>query len=70
MPLDKKLPKLRLRSTQLARLVGQRFVVHLDAWDPTSSYPSCHVIRVLGQINDVRFSAPLPPCFAAHRPSS
>lgn len=56
MPLDKKLPKLRLRSSQLSRLVGQRFVVHLDSWDPSSSYPSCHLIRVLGQMNDVRYT--------------
>jgi len=56
VPLDKKLPKLRLRSSQLSRLVGQRFVVHLDSWDPSSSYPSCHLIRVLGQMNDVRYT--------------
>ena len=52
VPLDRRLPKLRLRSRELSRLVGQRFVVHLDDWDRASSFPSCHLKRVIGPIND------------------
>ena len=52
VPLDRRLPKLRLRSRELSRLVEQRFVVHMDGWDRASNFPSCHLKRVIGPIND------------------
>ena len=55
VPLDRRLPRLRLRSTNLRRLVGQRFVVRMDSWDASSSYPSCHLLRVLGPLNELRW---------------
>lgn len=53
-PMDRRLPPLRLRSRRLLPLVGQRFVVAVDAWQRDSKYPSCHFVRTLGAINDMR----------------
>lgn len=54
IPLDRRLPKTRLRSRELHRLAGQRFIVRLGDWPAASRFPSCYLIRVLGPINDQR----------------
>ncbi|KAI7844065.1 hypothetical protein COHA_002209 [Chlorella ohadii] len=54
IPTDRRLPKLRLRSRQLHRLLGQRLVLRLDGWDQGSHYPHSHLVRVLGPINSLR----------------
>lgn len=54
MPMDRRLPLLRLRSRQLLQLVGQRFVVRVDSWQRDSRHPSCHFVRTLGALNDMR----------------
>ncbi|PRW57734.1 DIS3-like exonuclease 1 [Chlorella sorokiniana] len=54
IPTDRRLPKLRLRSRQLHRLLGQRLVLRLDGWDQGSHYPHGHLVRVLGPINSLR----------------
>eukprot|EP00887_Chlorella_sp_A99_P003744 scaffold7.g3744.t1 len=54
VPVDRRLPKLRLRSRQLHRLLGQRLVLRLDGWERGSSYPHGHLVRVLGPLNDLR----------------
>ena len=54
VPTDRRLPKVRVRSSQVQQLVGQRFVVRCTGWDRTSMYPSGHVVRVLGALNDLR----------------
>ena len=59
VPVDRRMPKLRLRSSNLSKLVGQRFVVRLDKWDASSFYPSCHLIRILGPIDNVRWNLAL-----------
>ncbi|KAK9809126.1 hypothetical protein WJX72_009740 [[Myrmecia] bisecta] len=54
VPLDRRLPKIRVRSRQWSRLRGQRFVVRLDAWARTSSYPTGHFVTALGPLNDMK----------------
>lgn len=54
VPSDRRLPKVRVRSSQMSRLLGQRFVVRCTGWEPASMYPSAHVVRVLGPLNDLR----------------
>ena len=46
---------MRLRSSNLPRLVGQRFVVRLADWERTAGFPNCHLLQTLGPINDPRF---------------
>lgn len=55
VPTDRRLPKLRVRSSQIRRLIGQRFVVRCTGWDESSMYPSAHVLRILGPLNDLRY---------------
>ena len=52
-PLDRRLPRLRLRSRQVHSLVGQRFVLRVDTWPAGSMYPAAHLQRVLGPLNDL-----------------
>ncbi|PWW79945.1 RNB-domain-containing protein [Tuber magnatum] len=50
IPMDKKIPKIRLRTRQASELFGKRIVVSIDAWDRTSRYPSGHFVRSLGEV--------------------
>ncbi|DBA71011.1 TPA: hypothetical protein ACH3X2_011442 [Trebouxia sp. C0005] len=54
VPTDRRLPRVRVRSSQLEQLLGKRFVVRCTGWEQTSMYPSAHVVRVLGRVNDLR----------------
>lgn len=54
IPTDRRLPKIRLRSRQLHRLLGQRLVLRLDGWDQGSRYPHAHLLRALGPINSLK----------------
>lgn len=53
VPSDRRLPKVRVRSSQVGRLLGQRFVVRCTGWEV--GYPSAHVVRVLGPMNSLRW---------------
>lgn len=48
-PVDRKLPRIRIRTRQAAELLNQKILVALDAWRPTSRYPDGHFVRALGQ---------------------
>ncbi|RPA89543.1 RNB-domain-containing protein [Choiromyces venosus 120613-1] len=50
IPMDKKIPKIRLRTRQASELFGKRIVVSIDAWERTSRYPSGHFVRSLGEV--------------------
>lgn len=50
LPMDKKIPKIRIRTRQASELVGQRVVVSIDSWDRTSRYPVGHFVRALGEL--------------------
>ncbi|BDA44024.1 DIS3-like exonuclease 1 [Coccomyxa sp. Obi] len=54
VPMDRRLPLLRLRSRHLLPLVKQRFVVRVDTWPRNSKHPTCHFVRSLGALNDMR----------------
>lgn len=54
VPMDRRLPLLRLRSRHLLPLVKQRFVVRVDTWPRDSKHPTCHFVRSLGALNDMR----------------
>jgi len=52
VPLDPRIPKIRLVSRQGHVLQGQRFVVAIDEWPSDSHWPKGHYMRMLGPIGD------------------
>ncbi|KAK3394765.1 hypothetical protein B0H63DRAFT_461887 [Podospora didyma] len=50
IPMDKKIPKIRLRTRQVAELLGKRILVTIDSWDRSSRHPSGHFVRSLGEL--------------------
>ncbi|KAF8417437.1 exosome complex exonuclease exoribonuclease-like protein [Tirmania nivea] len=50
LPMDKRIPKIRIRTRQAAALLGKRVVVSIDTWDRTSRYPVGHFVRSLGEV--------------------
>ncbi|CAO1624165.1 unnamed protein product [Sympodiomycopsis kandeliae] len=47
-PVDRKVPRIRIRTRQASELIGQKILVALDDWRPTSRYPDGHFVRALG----------------------
>ena len=50
IPMDKRVPKIRVRTRQAGDLLGQRVLVTIDSWDRESRYPVGHFIRSLGEL--------------------
>ncbi|KPM39484.1 Exosome complex exonuclease dis3 [Neonectria ditissima] len=50
IPMDKKIPKIRLRTRQVSELLGKRLLVTMDAWDRDSRHPVGHFVRSLGEL--------------------
>ena len=50
--MDRRFPRIRIRTRQAEALAGQRIVVTVDAWEIRSKYPNGHLIKVLGQAGD------------------
>ncbi|KAI9777811.1 MAG: exosome catalytic subunit dis3 [Peltula sp. TS41687] len=50
VPMDKRIPKIRLRTRQAGELLGKRVVVTIDSWDRESRYPVGHFVRSLGDL--------------------
>ncbi|KAK4634453.1 Exosome complex exonuclease dis3 [Fulvia fulva] len=50
IPMDKRIPKIRVRTRQAGDLLGKRVLVTIDSWDRESRYPVGHFIRSLGDL--------------------
>ncbi|PHH87532.1 hypothetical protein CDD83_8735 [Cordyceps sp. RAO-2017] len=50
IPMDKKIPKIRLRTRQVSELLGKRLLVTIDAWERDSRHPVGHLVRSLGEL--------------------
>lgn len=50
--MDRRIPKIRIRTRQASSLLGKRIMVSIDSWDKHSRYPSGHFVRVLGEVGD------------------
>jgi exosome complex exonuclease DIS3/RRP44 len=57
VPVDTRLPKVRLQTQQEQQLKGKTIVVALDSWDATSRYPTGHYVRTLGETGDKNVEA-------------
>lgn len=47
-PIDKKIPKIRIRTRQAERFVNKRIMVALDSWPKDSMFPLGHFVKVVG----------------------
>jgi exosome complex exonuclease DIS3/RRP44 len=50
VPMDKRIPKIRVRTRQAGEIVGKRVLVTIDSWDRDSRYPMGHFVRSLGEM--------------------
>ncbi|KAI0454804.1 RNB domain-containing protein [Xylaria acuta] len=50
IPMDKKIPKIRIRTRQAGELLGNRILVTIDTWDRESRHPVGHFVRSLGEL--------------------
>ena len=50
IPMDKRIPKIRLRTRQAEELLGKRVLVTIDIWNQDSRYPEGHFVRSLGDL--------------------
>lgn len=48
LPVDRRIPKIRIRTRQANVLIGQKVLVSIDRWDKHSRYPEGHFVRSLG----------------------
>jgi VacB/RNase II family 3'-5' exoribonuclease len=53
VPMDTRIPRVRIRTSGWQRFVNQRLLVEIDGWDVDSNYPSGHCVQVLGAIGDL-----------------
>jgi exosome complex exonuclease DIS3/RRP44 len=50
IPMDKRIPKIRVRTRQAGEIIGKRVLVTIDSWDRDSRYPAGHFVRSLGEL--------------------
>eukprot|EP00124_Ichthyophonus_hoferi_P004414 Ihof_evm1s482 gene=Ihof_evmTU1s482 len=53
VPMDIRIPKIRISTRQSDVLRQCRFVVHMDGWDQCSLYPHGHFVKSLGGMGDI-----------------
>ena len=52
-PFDRRIPKIRIQTTQQTQLQGCRVLVRIDCWPAQSQYPQGHFVKRLGRIGDL-----------------
>eukprot|EP00004_Rigifila_ramosa_P023073 TRINITY_DN6420_c0_g1_i10.p1 TRINITY_DN6420_c0_g1~~TRINITY_DN6420_c0_g1_i10.p1 ORF type:complete len:986 (+),score=289.67 TRINITY_DN6420_c0_g1_i10:225-2960(+) len=52
LPVDIRIPKIRIKTTQASVLVGNRITVTIDQWQKTSAFPEGHYTGLIGPIGD------------------
>ncbi|GAM19631.1 hypothetical protein SAMD00019534_028060, partial [Acytostelium subglobosum LB1] len=52
VPIDRRIPRIRIRSRQVGSIVGKRIVVAIDSWERHSKYPTGHFVKDLGPLGD------------------
>ncbi|KAJ3031722.1 UNVERIFIED_CONTAM: hypothetical protein HDU68_000657 [Siphonaria sp. JEL0065] len=51
-PMDRRIPKIRIRTRQSKQLSAQRIMVAIDTWSKNSRYPTGHFVKTLGAVGD------------------
>ena len=52
-PYDRRIPKIRIVTSQAKVLQGRRVVVRIDSWPVGSQYPQGHFVKCLGKVGDL-----------------
>lgn len=52
VPIDRKIPRISIRSRRISDLMGKRLMVIIDKWDRRSSHPNGHVVKEIGESGD------------------
>ncbi|KAK9765188.1 exosome catalytic subunit dis3 [Basidiobolus ranarum] len=52
VPIDQRIPKIKIRTRQAHSLLGQRIIVSIDSWAKDTTYPAGHFIKALGEAGD------------------
>lgn len=52
IPIDRNVPKIRVRSRRVKEFIGKRVLLIIDKWDRTSVHPSGHIVREIGSSGD------------------
>ena len=52
VPVDPRIPRIRIDTRQRSALSDKRLVVAVDGWDVTSRFPRGHYVRTLGPVGD------------------
>lgn len=53
VPMDIRIPKIRVPTRTWQKMVGMRLLVQVDGWDVGSNYPHGHITEVLGPMGDM-----------------
>jgi DIS3-like exonuclease 1 len=53
IPMDYRIPKIRIKTNAWKRYVGNRLLVQVDAWGVDSKYPAGHCNKIIGPIGDL-----------------
>ncbi|KAJ3068868.1 hypothetical protein HDU98_008029 [Podochytrium sp. JEL0797] len=51
-PMDRRYPKIRIRTRQAKEISSQRIMVAIDNWNKSSMHPNGHFIKTLGAVGD------------------
>eukprot|EP00611_Tribonema_gayanum_P002124 TRINITY_DN1155_c0_g3_i2.p1 TRINITY_DN1155_c0_g3~~TRINITY_DN1155_c0_g3_i2.p1 ORF type:complete len:1007 (+),score=329.82 TRINITY_DN1155_c0_g3_i2:263-3283(+) len=52
VPVDRKIPKIRIQTRQRSALEGKRIIVSIDSWPANCRFPLGHYLRTLGSSGD------------------
>lgn len=52
VPVEKRIPKVRIQTRQRESLSDKRILVAIDAWPVNSRYPVGHYVKTLGAAGD------------------
>jgi len=52
IPVEKRIPRIKIETRQYENLKNQRIVVAIDSWPADSIYPKGHYVRALGPIGE------------------
>jgi len=53
VPMDMRIPKVRIKTNGWRRFLGQRLWVHIENWEVGSNYPMGRCVEILGPIGDL-----------------
>lgn len=53
VPMDIRIPKIRIKTNTWRRFIGKRLLVQIDAWDVDNAYPAGHCVDIVGPVADL-----------------